>query len=173
MSYDWARSSPAPEVSHYTQLTHDGEAKFLAGTDGSRLYLGVGAQTAPGIAQMPVSGGDPVRVPAPSAYTLPVGISPDGTELLAIERQVADDDFQVRCGGCRRQRPTPSNREGAGDGCDLVSRRRNAGLLHSWRSLSFSQRQNRSTEAGFAERNHPCTAILARWQRDFGSPGRI
>ncbi len=93
MAYDWARTSPTPEVSNYTQLTHDGEAKFLAGTDGSRLYLGVGALTAPGIAQMPVSGGDPVRIPAPSAYTFPVGISPDGTELLAIERQIADDEF--------------------------------------------------------------------------------
>jgi eukaryotic-like serine/threonine-protein kinase len=93
MAYHWARTSPTPEVSHYTQLTHDGEAKFLAGTDGSRLYLGVGALTAPGIAQMPVSGGDPVRIPIPSAYALPVGLSPDDTELLAIERQIADDEF--------------------------------------------------------------------------------
>jgi Tol biopolymer transport system component len=84
-----------PEVSHYTQLTHDGEGKFLVGTDGSRLYLGVGALTAPGIAQMPVSG-DPVRIPIPSANALPVALSPDDTELLAIERQVADDEFPAR-----------------------------------------------------------------------------
>ena len=78
--------SPTPELSEYTQLSHDGEAKFLAGTDGSRLYLGVGALTAPGIAQMSVSGGDPVRIPVPSAYTIPAAVSPDGTELLAIGR---------------------------------------------------------------------------------------
>jgi Tol biopolymer transport system component len=78
--------SPTPELSEYTQLSHDGEAKFLAGTDGSRLYLGVGALTAPGIAQMSVSGGDPVRIPVPSAYTSPAGVSPDGTKLLAIGR---------------------------------------------------------------------------------------
>ena len=88
IAYYRASTPPVPEVSNYTQLTHDGEAKFLAGTDGSRLYLGMEYQTAPGIAQMPVTGGDPVRMPAPAEYTLPVGTSADGTELLAIERQV-------------------------------------------------------------------------------------
>ena len=65
MAYYRASTPPVPEVSNYTQLTHDGEAKSLAGTDGSRLYLGMEYQTAPGIAQMPVTGGDPVRMPAP------------------------------------------------------------------------------------------------------------
>jgi eukaryotic-like serine/threonine-protein kinase len=87
MAYYRESTPPVPEVSNYTQLTHDGVAKSLAGTDGSRLYLGMEYQTAPGIAQMPVTGGDPVRMPAPAEYTLPAGISPDGTELLAIERQ--------------------------------------------------------------------------------------
>jgi serine/threonine protein kinase/Tol biopolymer transport system component len=87
IAYYRASTPPVPEVSNYTQLTHDGEAKFLIGTDGSRIYLGTEPQTAPGIAQMPVTGGDPVRMPAPSEYTLPVGISSDGTELFAIERQ--------------------------------------------------------------------------------------
>ena len=87
MAYYRASTPPVPEVSNYTQLTHDGEAKSLAGTDGSRLYLSMEYQTAPGIGQMPVTGGDPVRMPAPAEYTLPVGISANGTELLAIERQ--------------------------------------------------------------------------------------
>jgi eukaryotic-like serine/threonine-protein kinase len=85
--------SPIPELSEYTQLSHDGEVKFLAGTDGSRLYLGVGALTAPGIAQMSVSGGDPVRIPVPSAFTFPAGVSPDGTELLAIGRQGLEIEY--------------------------------------------------------------------------------
>jgi eukaryotic-like serine/threonine-protein kinase len=85
--------SPTPELSEYTQLSHDGEAKFLAGTDGSRLYLGVGALTAPGIAEMSVSGGDPVRIPVPSAFTFPSGVSPDGTELLAIGRQGIEVEY--------------------------------------------------------------------------------
>ena len=84
--YYWARPTPVPRVSNYTQLSHDGEAKFLAGTDGARLYLGVGYLTSPGIAQMSVSGGEPVRISVPDPYTSPVGLSPDGTELLAIGR---------------------------------------------------------------------------------------
>ncbi len=87
IAYYRASTPLVPEVSNYTQLTHDGEAKSLAGTDGSRLYLAMEYQTAPGIAQMPVTGGDPMRMQAPAEYTLPVGISPDGAELLAIERQ--------------------------------------------------------------------------------------
>jgi eukaryotic-like serine/threonine-protein kinase len=83
--YYWAHPSPAPEVSDYTQLTHDGEAKFLAGTDGSRLYLGVGPYNSFGIAQMPVSGGDPVRIEVPSPHMYPLGLWPDGNELLAVE----------------------------------------------------------------------------------------
>ena len=86
IAYYRASGPPVPEVSNYTQLTHDGEAKVLNGTDGSRLYLGMDYQTTPGIAQMPVTGGDPVRMPAPAEYTRPVGVSPDGTELLVIER---------------------------------------------------------------------------------------
>jgi hypothetical protein len=49
--YYWTRPAPVPQVSNYKQLTHDGEPKFLVGTDGSRLYLGVGALVAPGVAQ--------------------------------------------------------------------------------------------------------------------------
>jgi eukaryotic-like serine/threonine-protein kinase len=63
--YHWTRPGPLPRAANYTQLTHDGAAKFLAGTDGSRLYLGVGPFNLFNVAQMPVSGGDPVRIPMP------------------------------------------------------------------------------------------------------------
>jgi eukaryotic-like serine/threonine-protein kinase len=84
LAYDWARPSPAPAVSGYSQLTHDGKPKFLAGTDGARLYMGGRPFTLFGVTQMPVSGGDPVRFPMPSQHTYPLGLSPDGTELLAL-----------------------------------------------------------------------------------------
>jgi eukaryotic-like serine/threonine-protein kinase len=83
--YYWTRPEPPPQASNYTQLTHDGEAKFLAGTDSSRLYLGVGPFDVFNVAQMPVSGGDPVRIPMPSPHMHPLGLSPDGTELLEID----------------------------------------------------------------------------------------
>src|SRR5271156_6748188 len=55
------RQEPAPRVSQYTQLTHDGGEKALVATDGSRLYLGLGPYNFLGIGQMPISGGDPVN----------------------------------------------------------------------------------------------------------------
>ncbi len=86
LAYYWARPSPAPAVSDYTQLTHDGEPKALAGTDGARLYLDLTPTNSLAVAQMPVSGGDPVRIPMPSQHMYALGLSPDGTELLAMER---------------------------------------------------------------------------------------
>jgi hypothetical protein len=73
-----------PRVSNYVQLTHDGEPKQLVGTDGSRLYLG-GVAT---IAQISVSGGDPVRIQAATAMN-PLSVSPDGSDLLVQEQQGA------------------------------------------------------------------------------------
>ncbi len=83
--YLWTRPEPPPQAANYTQLTHDGAAKFLAGTDGSRLYLGLGPFNLFNVAQMPVSGSDPVRIPMPSPHMYPLGLSPDGTELLVVD----------------------------------------------------------------------------------------
>jgi eukaryotic-like serine/threonine-protein kinase len=82
--YYGRREEPAPRVSGYTQLTHDGEIKALVGTDGSRLYLGLGPYNLFGIEQMSVSGGDPVGIGVPSPHMYPVGLSPNGNELLAV-----------------------------------------------------------------------------------------
>ena len=82
--YYGRREKPPPRVSGYTQLTHDGEIKTLFGTDGSRLYLALGPYNLFGIEQMPVSGGDPVRIGVPSPHMYPVGLSPNGNELLAV-----------------------------------------------------------------------------------------
>jgi Tol biopolymer transport system component len=89
----WSHPFQIPEVANYTQLSHDGEAKFLVGTDGSRLYLGIGPYNFSGIAQMPVSGGDPVRIGVSSPHMYPVGLSPDGNELLAVDYPGNSIDF--------------------------------------------------------------------------------
>jgi serine/threonine protein kinase/Tol biopolymer transport system component len=85
LTYYLTRPEELPAISNYTQLTHDGEGKLLTGTDGSRLYLAVGPYNSFGIAQMPVSGGDPVRIGVPSPHMYPVALSPNGNELLAVE----------------------------------------------------------------------------------------
>ena len=86
LAYYWARPSPSPAVSDYTQLTHDGEPKALVGTDGARLYLDLTPTDSFAAAQMPVSGGDPVPIPVPLQHMYALGSSPDGAEILAVER---------------------------------------------------------------------------------------
>src|SRR5271170_6458503 len=71
---------PPLRVSAYTQITHDGRAKQLKGTDGSRLYFDQD-QPQP-IGQVAISGGEiapvPVAVPRPAL----VDVSPDGSTFL-------------------------------------------------------------------------------------------
>jgi eukaryotic-like serine/threonine-protein kinase len=80
---------PPPSVSNYTQLTHDGLAKFLVGTDGSRLYL---QETSSGpaishIAQVSISGGTVASIPSPSPLLFPSNVSPDGSKVLMVDTQ--------------------------------------------------------------------------------------
>ncbi len=78
-------SVPALRVSQYTQITHDGYAKQLKGTDGSRLYFDQD-QPQP-IGQVAISGGEiapvPVAVPDPRL----VDVSPDGSSFLVASFQ--------------------------------------------------------------------------------------
>ena len=94
-AYFLLQSSPAPHIANYVQLTHDGEPKSLIGTDGTRLYLGVGegntaSFSSRGIAEMSASGGQPKRIPLPvSGQMVPVDLSPDGSEILVVDGQGA------------------------------------------------------------------------------------
>ena len=89
----WVQTPPQPRVSNYVQLTHDGQRKSLIGTDGLRLYLGFGGSenSGPqGIAELSISGGEPRRMPIlPSVNMVPVGLSPDGSEILVVNGQGA------------------------------------------------------------------------------------
>jgi eukaryotic-like serine/threonine-protein kinase len=93
LGYFWLRTPAEPKVSNYVQLTHDGQQKSLIGTDGSRLYLGLGVGssgsfTAHGVAELSTSGGEPRRISiTPSPNMVPVGLSPDGSELLVVDGQ--------------------------------------------------------------------------------------
>ena len=82
------RPLPPPRITGYTQITHDGRSKFLAGTDGTRLYF---TQYSPDeIEQVGVNGGEIARVPINVAATsmMMLDISPDGSNGL-IETQEA------------------------------------------------------------------------------------
>jgi len=95
LAYILFRPSPVPSVANYVQLTHDGEPKSLIGTDGTRLYLRVGGESTDSfasheIAEMSVSGGQPRKISMPaSSDMVPVALSPDGSEFLAVDGQGA------------------------------------------------------------------------------------
>ncbi len=95
LAYFLMQPSPLPKVANYIQLTHDGQPKSLIGTDGSRLYLGLGIGSsgsfAPhGIAEMSISGGEPRKLSImPSPDMVPLDLSPDGSELLVVDGQGA------------------------------------------------------------------------------------
>jgi Tol biopolymer transport system component len=86
---------PVPTVANYVQLTHDGQTKTLIGTDGSRIYLGVGSGnaaslTSRGLSVISVAGGNPKKISVmPSSDMVPVSLSPDGAEVLYIDGQGA------------------------------------------------------------------------------------
>jgi Tol biopolymer transport system component len=88
LGYSWISPTPAPTVSNYVQLTHDGQQKALIGTDGARLYLALETSAQATIAEIPISGGEPTpfsRIPLP--HMVPLGLSPDGSEFLVVDGQ--------------------------------------------------------------------------------------
>ena len=85
IGYLWTRPVAAPKVANYTQLTHDGQPKSLLGTDGGRLYVGLGEFPFREAREMPVSGGEMRTIPMPSPKAVPVSLSPDGQYLLVVD----------------------------------------------------------------------------------------
>ena len=79
------RPEPAPKVSNYVQLTHDGQPKQIIATDGSRLYLALGTELSHSIGVISTAGGEPIRIAMPSANMVPAALSPNGSEFLLID----------------------------------------------------------------------------------------
>ena len=95
LAYLLLKPPQTPTVANYVQLTHDGQPKSLIGTDGARLFLAMGVGNSAsfslrGIAELSISGGLPKKIDvATSADMIPVGLSPDASEVLLIEGQGA------------------------------------------------------------------------------------
>lgn len=85
----WWMTPPIPlKVWGAVQITNDGQAKVLAGSDGSRLYLQYASSVTGGsssIGEVSVSGGDVVPIAAPSLSMKILSVSPDGASLLVSD----------------------------------------------------------------------------------------
>jgi Tol biopolymer transport system component/predicted Ser/Thr protein kinase len=93
--YLQSRPLPPPKVSGYVPITHDGNPKYLVGTDGARLYFGERSSAESSIvAQVALSGGEVARVSVPAPTMFPLAVSPDGATLL-----VADEVGQTAFNG--------------------------------------------------------------------------
>ncbi len=88
LAYFWIRPAAVPKVSNYVQLTHDGQPKYMAGTEGSRLFLYVPSGDNQGMAEMSTSGGEPIKMQLPPLSfnsPQPLSLSKDGSELLVMD----------------------------------------------------------------------------------------
>jgi len=92
--YLQSRALPPPKVSGYVPVTHDGNLKYLVGTDGARLYFNEFPSAGLVIAQVSGSGGEVAHVPVPAPTLFLLAVSPDGATLL-----VADEVGQTAFSG--------------------------------------------------------------------------
>jgi len=83
--YVQSRPLPAPSVSGYVPVTHDGIPKYLVGTDGARLFLGELASEGRVVAQVSAIGGEVARVSVPFPNMDLMDVSPDGATLLVAD----------------------------------------------------------------------------------------
>ena len=81
-------------VTEYTQITHDGRPKAIAGTDGSRLYFNWYSDPQP-TAQVSISGGEIAQVPVALPFPWIQDVSPDGSTLLVTSASWPNQDCMV------------------------------------------------------------------------------
>jgi Tol biopolymer transport system component len=93
LAYLLSRPLPAPSVSGYVAVTHDGNPKFPVGTDGARLYFNEITSQGPAIAQVSTTGGDVAHVPVPAPTMVLFNVSPDGASLLVAD-EVGQTSFR-------------------------------------------------------------------------------
>ena len=100
------RPLPSPRITAYPQITHDGHAGFIAGTDGTRIYF----NSPPGL--VGVTGGDIVTIPTGFTRAWLVGVAADGANLLIL----SSDPYQLWTMGAAGGRPRfISNYSGSGN----------------------------------------------------------
>jgi Tol biopolymer transport system component len=88
LAYGLISPEPPLKLSGAVQITNDGRAKLLAGTDGARLYMQYSSALASGsssIGQVSISGAEVASVAAPSLSMQILSVSPEGSALLVSD----------------------------------------------------------------------------------------
>ncbi len=85
---------PAPRMTGFTEITHDGRNKQDMVTDGSRIYFSSCSQGVCSLYEVSTSGGDVVPFPTPLRSPEILNISPDRSELLV---GTCDERSQAPC----------------------------------------------------------------------------
>jgi DNA-binding winged helix-turn-helix (wHTH) protein len=122
-----SRPLPPPRIMAYTRLTHDGAAKLVGGTDGSRIYVQFEGNTTDPIGEVSVSGGEIAHIPIALPH---IGyledVSPDGSRFLISSFEKGNDveplpQWEVRIPeGSLRRLPDSSSAAFAPDGKSIL-----------------------------------------------------
>ncbi len=99
-----SRPLPLPRIIAYTKITHDGVAKWLNGTDGTRLYFSYADLSPDPVAQVAATGGAITHIPIASLIiNVLEDVSPDGAGFLVstFEKGNVEDfaEWSVRIPG--------------------------------------------------------------------------
>ena len=156
------RPLPPLRVTEYTQITHDGRPKNIAGTDGSRLYFNRNHDPQP-TAQVAISGGEIAQVPVALPLPWIKDVSPDGSTLLVTSYDGGQGSLwavQVPAGSLRRLLTDAwvDSAAWSPDGKSVVY---SAGER---RPLCHPERWNRNSQTGRCGRLARPTQLVARRQ---------
>jgi hypothetical protein len=143
-------------------LTHDGHGKYIAGTDGSRLYFNFMSPTS--TAQVAISGGETASIPVGVPGFVPsfLSVSPDGSSFLI--RSIEDEnDVLWECPHFGRLVSQAWRRVKQWDNWYLLSRWEFRGLRHiRRRALDRKERWDRSSQASLGRFQGRRTYVVAR-----------
>ncbi len=79
----WASvNTKHPRISHFDQITYDGNEKTLGGSEGNRVYFSYNSEIP--MEQVQASGGVGVPVDIPRSYHWAGAVSPDGSKMLVV-----------------------------------------------------------------------------------------
>jgi DNA-binding winged helix-turn-helix (wHTH) protein/Tol biopolymer transport system component len=132
-----------PHVASYEQITHDGNTKFMGGSDGNRIYF---TEEVPDlIHEVSVTGGAIAPIDVPLQYVWAGDISPDGATMLVVSQAGGQGpgaslwSYQLM-GGAMRQLANALSAAWMPDGKSIVYTTANGDIFRSLRDGSEAKK---------------------------------